>query len=497
MGDIRRQSIASSLLIYIGFAVGALNIYLMVRAHLFTPDQKGLIDSITALNLVFYSFANIGATAIMSRFFPLYHQYQSDDENDLLSVAFIFALIGFVLTLIGAFAMEPIFVRKFSAKSPELLRYYYWILPYTFFYLIFTMLETQAGINKKTLLANFMKETGSRVWLTFLILLFALQWIQFDLFVKLFMFSYALGVIVLGWYLHKIGKLTLSFRFSTLTRRLSRRMFQLAAYVFLGNIVFNVAQNIDSITITSQLGMSLTAVYMLSKYISSIVSVPMRSMVSIAVPYLSQAWKSKNYAEVTRIYKRSAINLFIVGLFLFLNIWLNLDQAYEVFQIDPSYEAGKWLVLILGVGMLVDLSTGINGHMLYVSPIWRFEFWSGLIVMLITIPANYFFVKQYGTFGAAWVNLGMMVLMNAIRTSYVYYRYGMQPYSIKTLYALLAALLCYGITWWCFDGVAGWLGLILRSATFSILFLSIVYMAKLTPDWAPVVESFQKRLKRK
>jgi O-antigen/teichoic acid export membrane protein len=497
MGDIRRQSIASSLLIYIGFAVGGLNIYLMVRAGLFTPDQKGLIDSITALNLVFYSFANIGATAIMSRFFPLYHQYQSDQEDDLLSVAFGFALIGFVLTLIGAYAMEPIFIRKFSAKSPELLRYYYWILPYTFFYLIFMILETQAGINKKTLLANFMKETGSRVWLTLLIVLYALQWIQFDWFVKLFMFSYAIGVLVLGWYLHQIGKLTLSFRFSTLTRRLSRRMFQLAAYVFLGNIVFNVAQNIDSITITSQLGMSLTAVYMLSKYISSIVSVPMRSMVSIAVPYLSQAWKAKNYTEVARIYKRSAINLFIVGLFLFLNIWLNLDQAYEVFQIDPSYEAGKWLVLILGIGMLVDLSTGINGHMLYVSPIWRFEFWSGLIVMLLTIPANYFLVKQYGTFGAAWVNLGMMVLTNAIRTSYVYYRYGMQPYSMKTLYALLAALLCYGITWWFLDGVAGWLGLLLRSTLFSVLFLSIVYMAKLTPDWAPVVEAFQKRLKRK
>lgn len=497
MGDIRRQSIASSLLIYIGFAVGALNIYLMVRQHLFTPDQKGLIDSITALNLVFYSFANIGATAIMSRFFPLYHQYQPDEENDLLSLALLIGVGGFVLTVAGAFIFEPLFVRKFATNAPSLVRYYYWILPYSFFYLFFIILETQAGINKKTLLANFMKETGSRIWLLVLILLFSLQWISFDWFVKLFMFSYALAVGVLAWYLHSIGKLHLSFKFSKLTHRLRKRMLQLALYVFLGNIVFNVAQNIDSITITSQLGVSLTAVYMLSKYISSIISVPMRSMVSIAVPYVSQAWKAKNYPEVERIYRRSAINLFIVGLFLFLNIWLNLDQAYTVFKIDPSYEAGRWLVLILGIGMLIDLSTGINGHMLYVSPIWRFEFWSGLLVMLLTIPANYFMVKKLGMMGAAWVNLGVLVLTNLIRTAYIYHRYHMQPYSFKTLYALLLALVCYGITWLLLDSVPGWGGLIARSLLFSLSFLAGVYYLKLTPDWAPVVDALQKRLGRK
>lgn len=494
MGDIRRQSIASSILIYIGFAFGALNIYLMVRQNLFTPDQKGLIDAITALNLVFFSFANIGATAIMSRFYPMYHKWQKDHENDLLSLALVFGGIGFILTILGAFIMEPLFVRKFSSNAPELVKYYYWILPYTFFYLLFIILETQAGINKKTILANFLKETGSRVFITLLIILFATSVINYDLFVKLFVFSYGLAVLVLAIYLKKIGKLHVSFKFSTLTRRLKNRMFQLAGYIFFGNLIFNIAQNIDSITITSQLGTALTAVYMLSKYISSIISVPMRSMVSIAVPYLSQAWKQKNYPEIQRIYSRSAINLFIIALFIFLNIWLNISNAYELLHIDKAYEAGKWLVFILGIAMIVDMSTGINSHMLYVSPIWRFEFWSGIGVFLVAIPLNYFMVRTYGIFGAAMVNLLVMIAYNAIRVWYIYYRYKMQPFSKKTILALILALCSYGITWLFLHQVEGWTGMILRTVLFSGLYITGIINLQLTPDILPVWEQVKKRM---
>jgi O-antigen/teichoic acid export membrane protein len=73
MGDIRRQTIFSSLLIYVGFVFGALNTYLFTREGFFTPDQYGLTQAIIAINMTFYAFANFGSVAIMGRFYPVYY----------------------------------------------------------------------------------------------------------------------------------------------------------------------------------------------------------------------------------------------------------------------------------------------------------------------------------------------------------------------------------------------------------------------------------------
>jgi O-antigen/teichoic acid export membrane protein len=116
-----------------------------------------------------------------------------------------------------------------------------------------------------------------------------------------------------------------------------------------GAIIYNTALNIDSFTIGSKLGLSVLGVYTLAKYISSVISVPQRSVASIAVPYVAQAFKDKRFDEVRRIYMRSAINLLIIALFVFLNVWINLDDAYQVFHLDKSFEAGKYVILILGI----------------------------------------------------------------------------------------------------------------------------------------------------
>jgi O-antigen/teichoic acid export membrane protein len=494
MGNIRKQSILSSLLIYIGFIFGAINSYLFAKEGYFQPGEYGLTQTFISINLIFYSLAAFGMPSVISRFYPFYYDELEHKNNDLLSLAFVFALIGFILVCVGAVYFEPVVVRKFITKSPLLIKYYYWILPFTFFYLVFTLLDAHSAVNKKTVLPNFLRETVFRVLVTCLIFLYIFKVIQFDLFIKLFAFIYLLLTIILAAYLWKIDRLHFTFTISHITKKKLRDIFKLVIFIYGGIIIFNVTQNIGSIIIASNQGLAFTGIFTLSSYIASIISVPQRSIVSITSPYLSQAWKDGNTSEISRIYSRSSINLLIISLFLFFNIWLNINDAYTLFKLDPSFEAGKYVILVLGIKFIIDMGTGVNSQLLYSSPSWKFEFVSGMILLLLSIPLNYFFIKKYGMIGAAYADLISLTIYNIIRVLFIYKKYQMQPFSYKTISALLLGVSCYAAVYFLTGSMNGWLGMFVKTALFSLLFMIAVYFLKLTPDMEPVVNSIKKRL---
>ncbi|HEY1115122.1 MAG TPA: lipopolysaccharide biosynthesis protein, partial [Chitinophagaceae bacterium] len=75
MSTIRRQSIISSLIIYFGFAIGALNTYLYTRKGGFTEAEYGLTGMFIAVANIMYSVANLGMPAYINKFFPYYNAH--------------------------------------------------------------------------------------------------------------------------------------------------------------------------------------------------------------------------------------------------------------------------------------------------------------------------------------------------------------------------------------------------------------------------------------
>src|SRR5215203_3037503 len=182
MSTIRRQSIISTLLIYAGFFFGAINTYLFTQKGMdasFTLEQYGLTRVFIVTANFLYGFASFGLAAVIYKFFPYYKDNLKEKENDLLSICLVLALIGFILTTVAGVILEPLIVRKFSSKSPLLVQYYFWIFPYLFFYLFFSILEAYAWSLKKTILPNFLRETGFRISTTVLIIVFIAGGINF------------------------------------------------------------------------------------------------------------------------------------------------------------------------------------------------------------------------------------------------------------------------------------------------------------------------------
>lgn len=484
MGNIRRQTILSSIIIYIGFAVGFLNTYLYVKHGTFTPEQYGLTRLINDVSATFFSFGTLGVTSFIYKFHPFYSNNLTKKENDQLGFSLLIILIGFSLVVAGSIFLKPLFIRKFSERSLLFIKYYYWTLPFTFGLLLFTVFEVFAWFAQRSIFTNFLRETGIRLMQLVLIIFFVVGWINFDVFIKLFSFCYLAAALILIFYMLKKTDLTFNFSVSRVTKKFSKKIGSLMILVYGSLIVNTLAQYIDSIIIASVSVRGLTdvGIYTLATFIATTINVPQRSIISATVPVLSVSWKSKDYKEIARIYSRTSINLLLMALLIFFIIWLNVNDLFNVLHINKDFEAGKMVILILGISKIIDAGTGVNSQIIATSNYWRFEVLTGVLLLAISIPLNYFLVKKMGINGSALSNLIAFAIYNAVRIIFIYRKFSMHPFSLKTLYTLLTTVAIYALCYASFSGMHGWTAILLRSTLFVLLFVFAVIGLKISPD---------------
>ena len=70
------------------------------------------------------------------KFYPYDKDNLAGKKNDLLTLALLLALFGFIITTLGGVIFESVIVKKFIAKSPLILKYYYWVFPFHVFFIV-------------------------------------------------------------------------------------------------------------------------------------------------------------------------------------------------------------------------------------------------------------------------------------------------------------------------------------------------------------------------
>jgi O-antigen/teichoic acid export membrane protein len=482
MANIRKQAIISSILVYAGFLVGAINIYLYTKNGSFTEAEFGLTRLFFDVAQNFYAFGSLGFIAVMYKFYPYYKDNLPRRENDLLTWGLLSAFIGFIVLVILGLVFEPIVVRKFSERSALFVQYYHWIFPFAFGMLFFSMLEGYAWALQKTVVSNFLKETGLRLITTIIISLNLFGIINFTQFVQLFAFMYLFIFLALLVYLISIGHFHITFKISRVTKKFWKKMATMQSLIFGGIVIGSLGQTIDGILIASLKGLSSAGIYTLAQYVANLVQVPQRSIQSISTGVLAQAWKDKNYPEINRIYSRSCINLLLMALFIFGNIILNVKEAITILGIQANYLTGLEVMMVLGLVRLVDAGTGVNGTIIATSNYWKFDFISGVVMLTILIPLNYYLIVHYGIVGSAYAQLIAYTIYNFIRFEFLRRKFGFQPFNQKTLFALLLGFAALAIAYFLFASTESWLGIFSRCIVFSALMIAGVFYFELTPD---------------
>ncbi len=499
MSNIRRQSIISSILIYIGFAFGALNTYLFTReGGPFTKEEYGLTGVFIAIGSIMMSLATLGMPAYINKFFPYYKDHLPKNKNDQASLALLVSFIGFLLVTAGGFFLKDVIGKTFS-NSPQVVIYYYWIFPFGLGLTIFSVLEVLAWHHHKSILSNYFKEVQFRVLVTILFVLTSMGLIKnFDAFIKIYSFLYLFLALLLFIYLYSTGKISFTFSISKVTRRFIKKIIILCSFIWGGTLIYTLAAAADTIIIALIFpnGAGMAGLFTFAQYLTSIIQAPQRSIVAASVAHLSQAWKDKDYEKLTRIYQRSSINQLIFSAGMFCLIWLNYNDAIDSFDLQDEYKTVLNVFLIMGLMRIIDMGTGVSGQIISTSTFWRFDFITGLLLLTTMLPLNWILTKQLGLIGPAIANLISFFFYNLMRYIFLLKKFNMQPFTIKSLLAVLLAAACYAICYFLLNDKSGLEWLVIRSLLFLSLFFTGTYWLNLTPDLKIVLQNVKNRIRK-
>lgn len=497
MSQIRRQSIIASLVIYLGFGVGLLNTFFFGVEEYFSTAQYGLTSIFVAIAQMMAAFANFAMPSVIAKFFPYYKDHLPDKQNDLISFALLAGLIGFALVCIGGWAFRDLVIRKYSENAPDLVNYYFWIFPLGFGLTIFSILEVFTWNVGKPVLTNFLKEVQWRLIITLLIVLFIFNVIpDFDLFIKLYSFTYPAIALTLLVYLIWTKRIHFTSTVSKVSRRLFRKIASFSIFLYSGFLIFTIAQVFDQLVIASILddGLAKAGIFGLAQLMAGVILAPKRAIVAAAIPALSRAWKEKDREKLQRIYQRSSLNQLIFSLGLFLLIALNYQDAIITFQLKNDFLLGFSAFLILGATRVVEMGTGLNAEIIGTSTYWRFELISGVVLLLIMLPLSILLARQFDIIGPAIANLVAIGLYNLIRFIFLWKKFQLMPFNRGTLQALLLAGLAFLVSYLLFQNMNGFVGLVVRSIVFCALYAGGTILFRITPDAEPVVAAIRKRI---
>ncbi|WP_143310834.1 lipopolysaccharide biosynthesis protein [Chitinophaga vietnamensis] len=479
MGVIKHQSIRSTALIYIGFIIGGINtVFLFPR--IFSDSEFALTRLLQEIAVILVPFCTISTVPTISRFFPYYAGHLKDKDNDMLTWSVVATFAGFLLFVLGTLFGKDFIIAQFSEKSRLFVSYFFLVYPNVLLFSLFGVFEAYSGSRHLTVFPNFLKELVLRVVTTLLVVLYYFKWIGLDIFLWLFSLLYGMLLLALLVYLWRHRVLYFTFRVSNVTRRLFGKMANYSLSL-LGATLFNVlAKNIAPLILTSTHGLQNVAYLTIATYFSQVIMVPQRSISAIGLPVLAQSWRIKDMAKIEEVYTKSSLLQLVYALFIFLVIWLNIDSLFTL--LPPSYIAGKYVVLFLGLSRIVDMGTGLNSQLLSTSRLWRFDFYSSTVLLVLSLPLNYFMINHYGLLGSGYAELISISVFNLMRFLFIWWQFGLQPFTINSVKALVIAAVAYFACYWIHTGLHPLLEMMIKGALFTLIFIGLTLYFKVSDD---------------
>lgn len=497
MGIVIRQSIKSSIVTYVGVIIGTVNVLFLYNKFL-SPQQLGLYTALIGFPQVFAAFSNLGTPHVGVRFFSRFSD-PDKQHNGFLGYLLLAPLVGFVLFLIAYVGVKSVFQSVYMDNSPLLIQYY-WYLPFITFFLLYTStLETYSKVHLRIVVPTILREIFLKSSNSILALLFGFKFITFDQLINGIILVYFLNICFLLIYIKILGKLYLRFDFSFLKKPIFKEMYMYGLWTILGGATATILPNIEKLMLPAYKGgLNSTAIFFIASSIGMVIAIPRNAIASISEPLLAESWKNNNLAHIEEIYQKSALNLLIVGGFLFLGIWTNIDEVFQIIPNAATYSQGKFVVLMVGLYSVFDMATGLNSEILKNSPYYKYDFGFYIIRFIVLLLVNLIFIPIYSYNGAALAMLVSVVVYNLVKFFFIKHKLQLQPFSLNTVKTILLGVLTYGITllipsfegdiWMSFVNIA------IKSICITIVFGGGVLFFRISEDLSRTVESLFRKV---
>jgi len=250
--------------------------------------------------------------------------------------------------------------------------------------------------------------------------------------------------------------------------------------------------NIDVVMINDMLGLADTGIYSTTFYFGTLILIPSRSVIKIAVIVIADGWKSNDTKKIMEIYDKSNRTLSAIGLLLFLGLMLNLDQVFDILGSD--FEAGRMVIVFIGLANLIEMFTSVSQYIISNSKQYKMITWFLLILAGLLIITNLIFIPLYGLVGAAIASMIARFIYNLISWGYVYYKFNMQPFTWNYFLLIIIGLAAFSIASLVPTFSSYIWKIIVQSSVFTLLFIGLLYASGFSEDINQTINSTIKRM---
>ncbi|MGA9637538.1 polysaccharide biosynthesis C-terminal domain-containing protein [Flavobacterium sp.] len=487
MGIVLNQSLKNTIITYLGFGIGAINTLYFAPVFLGATYYALTNYILSAANVIMPLFA-IGMQNTLVKY---YSQYKTEGERErFLSFTVLFPLLLCIpIGLIGLFYYDDIVF--FVTKKNPVVKEFIWLIPFTGLCMAyFEIFYAWARVHMHSVFGNFIKEVGLRVFSLLTLMGVYFKWISVIDFIYITAGIYLLAFVVTMLYAFRIKKPNFQF---TIPENI-KEILEYTFYIILSGSVANLLLDGDKIMLNQYMLIDNIAYYSVATYIALVISVPSRAMHQIVYPITAKLMHENKHDELNALYKKSSINLQVVGGFVMLCIFVNINQMYEIMP-DSDYKKGIIVVFMIGLSKYFDLILGNNNAIIFNSKYYRMVLFLGLFLVFLTIALNMWFIPLYGILGAAFATLLSITLYSLAKLLFVVKRMDLYPFTKQTISSMvLTAALFLVFYFWEFP-VYPLIGIGLKSILVTIMYVYLNYKFKISKEINGVIDTLLKKIK--
>ena len=485
MGIVQSQSIKNTLITFFGFGIGAVNA-LFLYTQFLGKLHYGIVATVLSGANILMPLMAFGVQNTLIRFYA--HCKSEKEREEFLTFILVLPLAFIIpISLLFYIFYDPI--SMLLLKENPTLKPFLWLIPVIGLFMgYFEIFYAWVKVHMQSVFGNFISEVVVR--LTVMALLFSVyyNYITKENFVYCLAFAYLFQLLATMMYAFYVKMPVFKFVIPHNVKNIIRY----SLFIIVSGGVAVMLVDFDKVMIAGYLNVSENALYSVAIFIATVIIVPSRAMTQIIYPITAKLMAEEKLEELNDLYKKSAINLQLVGGLIMLGIFVNIDQIYLV--IPDKYATGTLVVFFIGLSKFYDLVLGNNNAIILNSKYYKAVLAFGFLLVFLMIVLNMIFIPLYGIVGAALATLLSVIVYNTIKLLFVVKRMNLYPFTSKTVLSfgiiIVSFLLFY---FWNFD-FSPIINIFLKSVLISIFYVFANYKLKISSEFNTVLNSVIKRL---
>ena len=491
LGIIKQQTIKGTIYSYVGAVIGFVSL-VVLSPRIFSSEQIGLTQVMVAISTIIAQLGGLGFSNVTNRLFP-YFRTGDKRHNGYLSLGMLVTVAGFIITLVILWLYIPHFIDSNSEKSKMLLDYDFLIPGLIGLMMLFNLLDNFCKVLFNAAIGTLMREVVLRLVNLLLILIYFAGYVDFDMFVWLYVASFGVPVVAIAIYLATKGELRFgSFR-EIWKPDFVKQMVNLCLFGIIAGLSGIALTNVDKYMVNYFEGLGSAGVYSIAVYFATLILIPARSLGKISVPVIAEAWKREDFKEIQWVYYGSSINQYIVGLLLLLGIICNMENIFQI--LPPEYRDGEIVIVLFGIANLIKVLSGVGTYILGTSPLYRYQTYLMILLVGLIIGLSLVLIPPMGLKGAALASLISVFVTTALTVLILRWQYRIWPLGKKHLLLTLAGIIVYFLVL-LLPQMSLVYDIIIRSGLITVVFILLVRLFRISDEATALFDRGMRYLKR-